>query len=226
MAAPLLVTRNLTRMVGNQPLVEEVSFEVQQRDVFVIFGASGAGKSTLLRLINRLDEPTSGTVLVGGTDYRTIPPRELRRRIGFVPQRPTLMPGTVAENVAWGDHLRSVPADEQKVERLLRRLGLDGYEGREAQQLSGGEAQRVAIARTLYNGPEIVLLDEPASSLDAGAARRVEALLEEVIGDLALTVLLVTHDAARARRFGTRGVRLAGGRLQQAGAIDSILADQ
>jgi putative ABC transport system ATP-binding protein len=192
--------------------------------VFVVFGPSGSGKTSLLRLLNRLDEPTSGTVLLDGTDYREIAPRTLRRRVGWVPQAPTLLDGTVAENVAWGPTLRNEPVDEERLEALLGRLGLSGFANREADRLSGGEAQRVAIARTLFNDPDIVLLDEPASSLDAAAADRVESLLADVMEAYSLTAVLVTHDAERARRLGTRGVRMEEGRVMRSGSVAEVVA--
>lgn len=218
-----LATRDLTRMVDGTALVADVTIEVEAGDVFVVFGPSGAGKSTLLRLLNRLDEPTTGTVLLDGTDYRTLPPREVRRRVGLVPQQPTLTEGTVADNVTWGPRLRDTSVDRDRMTELLDRLGLAGVQERRAADLSGGEAKRVAIARTLFNSPDIVLLDEPTSSLDADAAERVEALLADVMAAYSLTAVLVTHDAEQARRLGTRGVRLKGGRVVRAGAIGAVV---
>lgn len=224
--APLLSTRDLTRVVETETLVEDVSIEVQAEEVFVVFGASGSGKTSLLRLLNRLDEPTRGTVFLEGTDYREIAPRTLRQRIGWVPQSPTLIEGTVAENVAWGPTLRGEPVDENRLHELLDRLGLSGFADHEADRVSGGEAQRVAIARTLFNDPDIVLLDEPASSLDAEAAGRVESLLQDAIAALSLTAVLVTHSSERARRLGHRGVRLAEGCICATGSLDVILDDE
>jgi len=219
----LLIADALTRAVDGAVLVRDVSFQVNDGDVFTVFGPSGAGKSTLLRLLNRLDEPTSGTVYLGGADYRHLPPQQVRRRIGLVPQQPTLIDGTVADNVAWGPHLRGKPVERDAVEALLARLGLDGFADRPADELSGGEAQRVAIARTLFNEPEIVLLDEPASSLDAEAAHRVETVLADVLTHMARAAVLVTHDADRARRLGTGGLRLQAGEPVCYGAIDDIV---
>ncbi len=221
---PPLATEHLTRVVDGQTLVADVSIEVRAEEVFVVFGPSGSGKSSLLRLLNRLDEPTGGTVYLDGTDYRTIDPRTLRRRVGWVPQRPTLIEGTVAENVAWGPTLRDEPVDEARLHELLDRLGLSGFADRKADRLSGGEAQRVAIARTLFNDPDVVLLDEPASSLDAAAADRVESLLADVMAAYALTAVLVTHDADRARRLGHRGVRLRDGGEVATGSLDALLS--
>jgi putative ABC transport system ATP-binding protein len=222
--APPLATEHLTRIVDGETLVADVSIEVRAEEVFVVFGPSGSGKSSLLRLLNRLDEPTGGTVYLDGTDYRTIDPRTLRRRVGWVPQRPTLIEGTVAENVAWGPTLRDEPVDEARLHELLDRLGLSGFADRDADRLSGGEAQRVAIARTLFNDPDVVLLDEPASSLDAAAADRVESLLADVMAAYALTAVLVTHDADRARRLGHRGVRLRDGGGVATGSLDALLS--
>jgi putative ABC transport system ATP-binding protein len=129
----------------------------------------------------------------------------------------------VADNVAWGPALRDAPVDRARMGELLARLGLEGYEERTAADLSGGEAQRVAIARTLFNEPEVVLLDEPMASLDAAAAEQVEALLADVMAAYGLTAVLVTHDADRARRLGTGGVRLEEGRVVQQGAIDAVV---
>lgn len=222
MSTPL-ATRRLTRRVGRTTIVDDVSLEVEEGDVFVMFGPSGAGKSTLLRLLNRLDEPTSGTVLLDGTDYRTLSPRTVRRRVGLVPQQPTMLEGTVAENVTWGPRLRDAPVDRERMDDLLNRLGLVGYQDRIASDLSGGEAQRVALARTLMNDPHIVLLDEPTSSLDVEAASRVESLLADVMAAYPLTAILVTHDAEQARRLGTRGVRMEGGRVVRSGAVGKVV---
>lgn len=221
--APPLATEHLTRVVDGEALVEDVSIEVRAEEVFVVFGPSGSGKTSLLRLLNRLDEPTRGTVYLDGTDYRDLDPRTLRRRVGWVPQAPTLIEGTVAENVAWGPTLRGEPVDTERLHELLDRLGLSGFADREGDRLSGGEAQRVAIARTLFNDPDIVLLDEPASSLDAAAADRVESLLADVMEAYALTAVLVTHDANRARRLGHRGARLQDGRVTATGDLDTVL---
>jgi len=219
----MLSAQQLRRLVDGEAIVDTVDFEAEPGDVFVIFGPSGAGKSSLLRLLNRLAEPSSGTVRVRGQDYRDIPPQRLRKQVGMVPQQPTLIDGTVAENVSWGPRLRGEPVDRERVNDLLDRLGLSGFANREAGDLSGGEAQRVAIARTLYNEPDIVLLDEPASSLDADAARQVETLLSDVMRDLSITAILVTHDTERARRLGSRGIRMEDGRVARRGSIEDIL---
>ncbi|SEW26611.1 ABC transporter ATP-binding protein [Natrinema salifodinae] len=220
----ILEAQHLTRVVDDERIVDDVSVTISESDVLVVVGPSGAGKSSLLRLLNRLDEPTEGTVLFEGTDYRSIPPRTLRQRIGLVPQDPALVPGTVAENVARGAILRDESVDDAAVERLLERLGLADYTDRDVEDLSGGEKQRVAIARTLYNEPDVLLLDEPTSHLDPDSEERVEALLSELIRDLDLTVVLVTHDEDQARRFGERVLALRDGVVDRVGPVEEVLA--
>ncbi|KYH24764.1 trehalose/maltose import ATP-binding protein MalK [Halalkalicoccus paucihalophilus] len=217
---PTLETRNLTRVVEDDRLVDGISVAIREREVIVIVGPSGAGKSSFLRLLNRLDEPTAGTVLLDGVDYHEIPPRELRVRVGLVPQSPALVPGTVFENATRGLTLRNEPIDAERTTQMLTQLGLDGYEDRTVEELSGGETQRVAIARTLLNGPEVLLLDEPTASLDSASEARVEDLLSE----LGLTTVLVTHDEEQARRIGDRVMELRNGQLVRLGSPTEVLS--
>ncbi|WP_440765800.1 ABC transporter ATP-binding protein [Natronorubrum sp. DTA7] len=219
-----LETRTLGRTVDGDRILEDVSVSVPESEVLVVVGPSGAGKSSFLRLLNRLDEPTDGTVSLDGEDYREIPPRELRRRVGLIPQDPALVPGSVFENVARGPILRDEPVDETRLEELLERLGLAGYEDRDVEELSGGEKQRVAIARTLLNEPDVLLLDEPTSHLDSAAEERVEALLDDLIRDLDLTVVMVTHDEEQARRLGDRVLILRDGKMDRLGPVEEVLA--
>lgn len=220
MTPPAIETRNLTRVAGDETLVDDVSVSIEPGEVLVIVGPSGAGKSSFLRLLNRLDEPTTGTVYVDGTDYRELSPRELRVRVGLVPQDSALVPGTVFENATRGLSLRGEPIDEARVERTLARLGLDGYGDRDVEDLSGGEKQRVALARTLLNDPEVLLLDEPTASLDSVS----EARVEELLSDLDVTVVLVTHDEEQARRIGDRVMELRDGRMAGIGPVGEVLA--
>lgn len=215
-----LETRDLTYAVDSRRIVDEVSLSIDAGTTVAVVGPSGAGKSTFLRLLDRLEEPSDGTVLLDGTDYRELPPRELRQRIGLVPQSPALRVGTVAENVTVGPRLRGESIPSGRVDALLDRLDLSGYGDRDAETLSGGEAQRVAIARTLVNDPDVLLLDEPTANLDDDTRSRVENLLVEVIEDVEMTTVLVTHQRAQARRLGERIVEFEDGRV-----VDSYRAD-
>ena len=203
--------------------MDDVNFQVLRGEVLAITGPSGAGKSSLLRLLNRLDEPTSGTVYVNGADYRSIPPRELRRELGMVTQRPYLFPGTVAENLRFGPAQRGETISQEIIEQLLARVGLEGYQDRNVANLSGGEAQRVSLARTLANSPSVLLLDEPTSALDDAAKLEVEALLQNVMHGQGLTCVIVTHDLAQAARLAERVLVMAGGRVIQQGSIREVL---
>jgi putative ABC transport system ATP-binding protein len=219
---PKLETERLTRVVGDDPIVEEVSLSVPESEVLAIIGPSGAGKSSFLRLLNRLDEPTDGTVYLDGTDYREIDPQALRRRIGLIPQRPALRDGTVHENATTAFRIRDEPIDEERVARLLEAVDLDGYADREIERLSGGERQRVSIVRTLANEPEVLLLDEPTSSLDSGTQDRIESLLSDLISAYELTCVVVTHDVEQARRLGDRVARFEDGRVAEVGAPRTV----
>jgi putative ABC transport system ATP-binding protein len=220
---PLLRTDRLSRVVDGRAVVDDVSVCVHRGDLLAVVGASGAGKSSFLRLLDRLDEPTGGTVWLEGRDYRTLPPRELRRRVGMVMQSAALFPGTVADNVAFGPRQHGAAMDRAAIRGLLRQLGLAGFDDRDVENLSGGEAQRVAIARALANDPAVLLLDEPTSALDDVATRDVETLLRRVARERALTCVMVTHDMAQAARLATRVLVLAAGRVRRLGGAREVL---
>lgn len=190
--------------------------------MLAIVGPSGAGKSSLLRLLNRLDEPTSGTVLLDGREYRELPTRELRRRIGMVMQRPFVFPGTVAENLRFGPRQQGKVLPDSEIDRLLVAVGLSGFAGEQVTHLSGGEAQRVCFARALANDPAVLLLDEPTSALDEAAKFDVEAVIRKIV-EQGVTSILVTHDLAQARRLATRVARLEAGKLIKIGSVSEVL---
>lgn len=219
----ILRSEHLGRVVGDKILVADVTFGVRIGEVLAVVGPSGSGKSSLLRLLNRLDEPTGGTVFVQGTDHRQIAPRELRRKLGLVTQRPFLFPGTVAQNLRFGPEQHGESLSQDSLEELLVRVGLKGYAERNVANLSGGEAQRVSVARTLANHPLVLLLDEPTSSLDETSKAEVELLLQEIVRDQKLTCILVTHDTAQAARLAERALLLESGRVTRAGSISEVL---
>ena len=222
-SSTILATVNLGRSVGGRLLVDDISVEVRVRDVLAVVGPSGAGKSSFLRLLNRLDEPTSGTVFLHNVDYRQIAPRELRRKVGMVTQRPFLFTGTVYDNVSFGPQQRGELFSSDKVEELLIRVGLAGYATRDVANFSGGEAQRVSLARALANSPEVLLLDEPTSALDEAAKFEVESLIRDIISQNYLTCVIVTHDLAQAARMATRVMMLEQGRATRIGTVQEVL---
>ena len=218
----LLKLQRLSRSVNGKTIVNDISLEVNAGDLLGIVGPSGAGKSSLLRLINRLDEPTSGTVFLEGKDYREIPTRELRRRVGMVMQRPFVFPGTVADNLRFGPQQQGKALTDNDIEELLKGVGLAGYAAEDVGHLSGGEAQRVCFARALANQPKVLLLDEPTSALDEVAKLDVETVIRK-ISEQGVTTVLVTHDLLQARRLATRVAQLESGKLLRIGTTSEVL---
>lgn len=225
-APPILRTEHLSRAVDGRALVDDVSIEVQRGEVLAVVGPSGAGKSSFLRLLNRLDEPTGGAVFLEDRDHRTLAPRELRRRVGMVMQTAALFPGTVAENVRFGPRQRGEELTDAVVAALLAQVGLAGFEERDGGSLSGGEAQRVSLARAVANEPAVLLLDEPTSALDDRAKREIEALVLEVVRARGLTCVIITHDLAQAARVASRVLMLERGRARRIGPLRAVLREE
>ena len=222
-SAPVLRTEHLGRKVEGQTIVDDVSVEAWHGEILAIVGPSGSGKSSLLRLLNRLDEPTEGTVFLDYWDYREMPPRELRRRVGMVLQSPYLFPGTVADNIRFGPAGRGELVPEERISRLLERVGLEGYEERGVDRLSGGESQRVSLARTLMNSPDVLLLDEPTSALDPAAVGEVEELICDLVPERRLACLIVTHNREQAGRMANRVMVMERGRVVRIGPVKEVL---
>jgi len=220
----VLRAKDLGRIIAGKTILNDISFQVQTGELLGIVGASGSGKSSLLRLLDRLDEPTSGTVYLDGVDYRQLPPQELRRRVGMVMQRPFLFPGDVATNLRFGPAQRKEAVPEEEITRLLERVGLAGFATQEVSVLSGGEQQRVSLARTLANRPEVLLLDEPTSALDEQSKLGIEELVGTLVRDHGLTCVMVTHDRDQARRMCKRVIVLEAGQLVQSGLTMEVLS--
>ena len=179
----------------------------------MLAGPSGAGKSTLLRCCNRLEVPSAGRVVLLGEDVADLDPLRLRRRVGMVFQRPTPFPGSVLENL----RVAEPGLTEAGAADALDAVGLDaGFAERRATDLSGGEAQRVCLARTLVTQPEVVLLDEVTSSVDPAARLGLEALARDLVGR-GVRVLWVTHDLEQLRRVADHVLVLIAGRVAHDG---------
>lgn len=220
----VLRAEGLTRRLDDgTTVVDDVTFGVGRGEVVAVVGGSGAGKSSLLRLLNRLDEPTAGRVAVEGVDQASVRPADLRRRVGLVPQTPRMFPGTVADNLRWAFAERGETLGDDAVRSLLERVQLPGYADRDASSLSGGEAQRVSLARVLANEPQVLLLDEPTSALDEDTKGEVEATLRDLLSAGEVTCLVVTHDEAQARRLADRALRMREGRVVEEGAVEEVL---
>ena len=208
--------------------LRDVSLEVRQGETLVLLGSSGCGKTTLLRLTNRLLDPTSGRIVLGGEDIATQDPIALRRKIGYVFQGIGLFPHmTVAENIAIVPRLLGWPAARQRdrAHDLLEVVGLepDRYRDRFPDELSGGQQQRVGVARALAADPAYLLMDEPFGALDALTR---DVLQQELIGireRIHKTIVFVTHDIFEALALGDRIAVLHAGRLEQVGTREEIL---
>lgn len=189
-------------------------------------GPSGSGKTSLLRLLNRLDEVGSGSVRVDGIELREIPVRELRRRIGFVFQQPAVFAGTVEENLRLALEVAGLEArdTEQRLAEALADAELPAdFMRRDARALSGGEQQRVTLARALVLRPRALLLDEPTSALDPETADRIMATIGEMSSRRGITVILSTHRHEEARRVADLAVLMRAGTVADAGEPDRVL---
>jgi osmoprotectant transport system ATP-binding protein len=219
----------LTKVYEGRTVVDRVSLEVARGELLVLLGSSGSGKTTTLKMVNRLIEPTSGSVRIAGEDTRALPGHELRRRIGYGFQRIGLFPHmSVFENVAVTPSLLGWDAARiaARVDALLTMMQLDpaAFRERAPRQLSGGEQQRVGIARALAASPEVLLLDEPFGALDPLTRDHLQQSLQRIRRALGLTVVFVTHDMVEALLLGDRIAVLREGVLVQIGAPAELLA--
>ncbi len=215
----------LVRRGGRDALVIP-SLDIEQGEVLALVGPNGAGKSTLLLTLARLIEPERGEIMFADRRLEEWNALEYRRRLSFVFQDPLLLDLSVAENVALGLHFRGVQKGhvEAMTRRWLAQLGIEPLGTRKASQLSGGEAQRVSLARALVLEPELLLLDEPFAALDPPTR---SGLLEDVSPLLAedhRTTVLVTHDLHEAARLADRVGVIVGGRLRQVGSAQDVKA--
>jgi putative ABC transport system ATP-binding protein len=196
------------RRAGRQ-ILDEITARIPAAGITVVAGPSGAGKTTLLRLCNRLEIPDQGVVSYHGQPLDDLDPLVLRRRVGMVFQRPTPFPGTVADNLA----VAHPTAGAGELTTALARVALDpALLTQEARTLSGGELQRMCLARTLVTQPETLLLDEPTSALDEQPKRVFETTARD-LATQGITLIWVTHDAAQAHRVADRIYHLRDGHL-------------
>ncbi len=226
-----LVVAGVHKRLGPNEVLKGVSFEVRPGEVVALLGPSGSGKTTLLRAIAGLDHPDAGRISLGEQVlFDAASGARLaaeRRNLGLVFQSYALWPHrTVFENVAYGLVLRRTPAGElrRKVEEVLRRLGLAALAARHPHQLSGGQQQRVALARAIVYDPQLLLLDEPLSNLDAQLREDARAWLRELIEQLRTGAVCVTHDQVEALAIADRVLLLDQGRIVQAGTPEELYA--
>jgi len=220
----LLELRDLRVRRGRRPVLEIEHLAVERGEVLAVVGPNGAGKSSLLLVLARLLKPERGAMRFDGKPAEALHDLNYRRRIGLVLQEPLLLDESVFDNVAAGLRFRRLPRDEvaRRVEAWLGRLGIADLRRRPASRLSGGEAQRVSLARVFALQPQLLLLDEPFSSLDAPTRARLLDDLQALLTATGTTTVLITHDLDEAKRLARRVAVLLDGRLHQVGTPEEV----
>lgn len=224
----MIQLQNVSKVFDDTTAVDDISFHVKEGETFGLIGTSGCGKTTTLKMINRLIEPTSGSILINGEKSTTQNPEALRHQIGYVIQNVGLFPHyTVLENVAIVPKL--LKWDEQRIasrsEELLELVGLDPetFADRKPDSLSGGQQQRVGLARALAADPPIILMDEPFGALDPITKQQIRREVSQLFTQINKTIVLVTHDIVEAFEMCDRLCLLDGGRVQQIGTGRKLL---
>jgi ABC-type Fe3+/spermidine/putrescine transport system ATPase subunit len=220
-----LTIQAVSKTFGSTKALNEVSFNVQSGEVAALLGPSGCGKSTLLSLIAGLDTPDSGRIAWDGTSLENIPPHQ--RGFGLMFQDFALFPHlNVQSNVAFGLKIARLPSDEidKQMDRVLELVGLPGFAHRDVNTLSGGEQQRVALARSLAPNPRLLMLDEPLGSLDRSLRERLVGDLRRILREMHQTAIYVTHDQEEAFTLADRIVVMNKGQVEQIGTPQEIFA--
>src|SRR5450432_1512531 len=215
-AATLLSIRNVAKRFGRNEVLRNISLEVAEGEFLTILGESGSGKTTLLRIIAGFESATSGEILMGGERLDNLPP--YRRRVNTVFQHYALFPHlTVAENVGYGLKIARLPKQEvsTRVEQALDMVKMTAYAASKPSKISGGQQQRIALARALVNRPRLLLLDEPLSALDANLRRQMQVELKSLQREVGISFVFVTHDQEEAMVMSDRIALLRLGELEQ-----------
>ncbi|MCK5587525.1 MAG: phosphate ABC transporter ATP-binding protein [Candidatus Lokiarchaeota archaeon] len=218
---------NLSKKYSEKYAIKDISFEIEQGEFFTLIGPSGAGKTTLLRLIDLLEPPTTGEIEYNGWSLNSLTKKQkvtARREMGFVFQNPICFNVTVKANVEYGLTFRGLSQDEidEKINRAINMVGLHGFEERKARTLSGGEIQRVALARTLATEPNLLLLDEATANLDPSNVALIENAIQKINRERGVTVIMATHNFFQAKRLGDSVGFMLDGEMIEIGTADQI----
>ena len=226
----VLETINLTKVFrdGSNEItaLDHVNLTIEKSTFNAVLGTSGSGKTTLLNMLGGLDKPTSGSVIIGGTDITGMKDKELsifrRKKIGFIFQSYNLVPTlNLYENIVFPMDLDGRKVDKDYMEQIIRSLHLQDRLGDYPHQLSGGQQQRVAIARALAAKPAVILADEPTGNLDSKNSQNVAGLLRECVSIYRQTVVMITHDLELAQ-IADRVIRIEDGHLQETGGFSHV----
>jgi spermidine/putrescine transport system ATP-binding protein len=213
----------VTKQFGDQVAVDDLSLDIERGEFFSLLGPSGCGKTTTLRMIGGFEEPSAGTIRLGGADVTGLPAH--RRDVNTVFQSYALFPHLdVFENVAFGLRRRKVAGKDMaaRVHDMLRLVDLPGFEKRKPSQLSGGQQQRIALARALVNQPRVLLLDEPLGALDLKLRKQMQLELKRIQQEVQITFLYVTHDQEEAMTMSNRLAVMRRGRIEQIGRPETV----
>jgi len=224
---PKVEAQSLCKEYSARQVLKGINLRVQNGEIFVLVGPNGAGKTTLLRILDLLEEPTSGRVLFDGTpiNYSAKDKSALRRRTSIVFQQTVLFNMSVFDNVVYGLRVRGYGRSaQQRVKEALELVQLRGFENKNALSLSGGEAQRVALAQALVTEPELLLLDEPTANLDPRNVSIVEEALSYVNREKKITMVMATHNMFQAENLAHRVAALNEGRIERIGSFQEIFA--
>jgi len=217
MEALITIENVVKKDKSGQPILKGISAKIIEGEFITIIGPSGSGKSTLLSLINRMAEPDTGLFRFKGTNYVNLDVLKLRRKVGLVFQLPTMLPGTVKDNLLIGPSLLKKSLSEAALDDLLDQVALPKtIKEQEARSLSGGQKQRVSLARTLANHPDVLLLDEVTASLDPNSTEEIEELIQNLHKN-GKTILWVSHNLKQAKKVGQYTYVLAGGEIVEQG---------
>ena len=214
----------VSKLFGDVAAVDDLSLDIQEGEFFSMLGPSGCGKTTTLRMIGGFEEPTYGTVYLGGRDVTTLPP--YKRDVNTVFQSYALFPHlNVYENIAFGLRRKKVDKGEidQRVRDSMKLVDLIGFESRKPPQMSGGQQQRVALARALVNHPKVLLLDEPLGALDLKLRKQMQLELKRIQQEVGITFIYVTHDQEEAMTMSDRLAVMRHGKIDQIGPARSGL---
>ena len=219
----LIQFRNIVMSFEDQLVLKKINLDIQENEFVTLLGPSGCGKTTLLRILGGFLEPTEGEVIFDGEDIAKLPP--YKRELNTVFQKYALFPHmSVYDNIAFGLKIKKMSKDviEQKVMRMMRLIGLEGYEQKNVTLLSGGQQQRVAIARALVNEPKVLLLDEPLGALDLKLRKEMQYELKRIQQEVGITFIYVTHDQEEALTMSDKIVVMKDGEIQQIGTPEQI----
>ncbi len=207
--------KNIAKTYEQRKVLAIDELEIKHGEIFCLVGPSGAGKSTLLRLLNFLEQPSKGEIKFLNQTYNceNTPSLEIKRKITIVFQTPSLMTRSVEKNIAYPLKIRGKKIDYEKIDELVDKLGIQDLKKQRADKLSGGEAQRVSLARALIFNPQVLLLDEPTSNLDPANIKIIEDMISDYIKRKKTTIVMVTHNLLQAKRLADRVGLLHNGKL-------------